>query len=120
MSGEAECVSSYSARNQPVSGNLLASNTVPANTLVWVRQWLHCQYQHPCRSRRLHSALAQCGQTKPSGQRNANKASRHGVSVPKRRWNSRSDKPAWNCVWLVGMLTSQGRFGRLRCRVVCD
>jgi hypothetical protein len=58
-------VNRYMPRNQTVSGNLLASKMVPAVRLVCARQPLHCQYERPCRSKRLCSAPSQDGQRKP-------------------------------------------------------
>lgn len=61
--------------------------TVPAVIEVWRPQAVQI---HRCR--RVSAPASQPpqpGQRKPSGQREANKYSRHASSVPKCRWNSR-------------------------------
>ncbi len=75
------------AQNHVRSDNLVLCITVPAVIEVWRP---HAVQIHRCR--RVSpppSREPQHGQTNPSGQRDANRYSRHASSVPKRCWNSK-------------------------------
>jgi hypothetical protein len=71
---------SHMARNQLVSGSLVAWKTVPAVSDTWCRQARHWIFG------RVRSLVPppppQRGQTKPSGQRSFSTTARHCSSVP--------------------------------------
>ena len=81
------------ARNQRVSGNSVASKTVPLMTLHWWRQALHWKYSRPSRRNELFSPKPHAGQTNPSGQREATRAASHWSSLPYRSRNCGIESP---------------------------
>jgi hypothetical protein len=68
------------ARNQEVSGSLVAWKMVPAVSEVWWRQARHWTLGRVLSH--WPSAPPQSGQTKPLGQRSCSTAARHRSSVP--------------------------------------
>src|ERR1700738_5182608 len=75
----------YAAQNHVVSGSLEWCMMVPAVTEVCLPQPVHSQvHALVCSSQAL--PLPQPGQTKPSGQRAANRYLTQAASSPKRRW----------------------------------
>jgi hypothetical protein len=81
------------ARNQCVSGSLLASKIVPLITLHWWRQAVHWKYSLPSRRNELLRRLVHIGQMKPEGQRDAINAASHLSPVPYRLLNSAIESP---------------------------
>jgi surface antigen len=71
---------SHTARNQAVSGSLVAWKTAPAVSATWWRQarhWIFGRVLSHSPSHPPHS-----GQTKPAGQRSFSTTARHCSSVP--------------------------------------
>ena len=69
------------ARNQMLSGSLVAWKTVPASRESWRLQWLHWKVARRV-ERRQKRAPPQRGQLRPSGQRASKRACSHCASEP--------------------------------------
>src|SRR3954468_16240257 len=82
---------SHMARNQEVSGSLVARRMVPAVSETWWRQprhWIFGRVLNHLPSHPPHS-----GQTKPAGQRSFSTTARHCSSVPYAPRNCASLRP---------------------------
>jgi hypothetical protein len=71
---------SHMAKNQAVSGSLVAWKIVPAVSEVWWRQTRHWTLGRVLS--RVPSVPPHKGQTNPAGQRSFSTAARHRSSVP--------------------------------------
>jgi hypothetical protein len=92
---------SHMARNQLVSGSLVAWKTVPAASETWCRQARHWIFGRVLSH--LPSAPPHSGQTKPAGQRSFSTTARHCSSVPYASRNCASLSPRTRDASLPGI-----------------
>ena len=91
---------SHMARNQVVSGSLVAWKMVPAVSDTWCRQARHWIFGRVLS--RVPSQPPQTGQTKPPGQRSFSTTARHCSSVPYASRNCASLRPrTWDASFLA-------------------